>query len=256
MNARPHGIALVIVTEEYESGRERVGGKFDTQSFISTFNYLQYTVRSYTKFTSSQMIQLVEEIATMDHTTYDSFICCISAPGANNHYVKCSDHQYVNVYELVDKVQQCSTLQGKPKIFFIDCVRVETLRVPPATPYKVESDTLIMWATQKEHYSRKNSGTVGCYFVFHLMEVIKLKSRTTDLLSMTNEISAIVSMYPPHISRRRGHHGEYTAQCPEVESQLKSKVYFFYEDELPGKYINVIIIVTYIIIIIRLFWFT
>ena len=105
MNARPHGIALVIVIEEYENGRELKGRKFNTQNFISTFNYLQYTVRSYNKVTSSQMIQLVEEIATMDHTAYDSFVCCISAAGGNNHYVKCSDEKHVNVYELVDKIQ-------------------------------------------------------------------------------------------------------------------------------------------------------
>ena len=252
MNARPHGIALVMVMEEYESGRERKDRKFDTQNFISTFNYLQYTVRSYTKVTSSQMIQLVEEIATMDHTAYDSFVCCISAGGANNHYVFCSDEKHVNVYELVDKIQQCPTLQGKPKMFFIDCIRVDIRRLPPPIPYKIGSDTLIMWATQKEHSSSIKS-RIGCYFVTYLEKVIKLKSTTTDLISMTNEVSTILSMYPPHISK---HTGKYMAQCPEVESQLKSKVFFFNEDELPGKYINVIIIETYINTFIRLFWFT
>ena len=253
MNARPHGIALVMVLEEYESGKKRKCGEFDTQNFISTFNYLQYTVRSYTKVTSSQMIQLVEEIATMDHTAYDSFVCCISSAGGNNHYVFCSDEKHVNVYELVNKIQLCPTLQGKPKMFFIDCIRVEIRRLPPPVTYKIGSDTLIMWATQKEHSSSTNSFTIGCYFVTYLEKVVKSKSTTTDLISMTNEVSTILSMYPPHISSRSG---EYTAQCPEVESQLKSKVYFFYEDELPGKYINVIIIETYIIIFIRLFWFT
>ena len=253
MNARPHGIALVMVIEEYSDGSKRKGGKLDTQTFISTFKHLQYTVRPYTKFTNLEMIQLVEEIATMDHTAYDSFVCCISTPGNNDHYVVCSDRKYVNVYELVDKVQQCSTLQGKPKFFFISCGRLENPRAPPSVPYQIGSDTLIMWTTQKKHSFTKYPGTIGCYFVFHLEKVIKLKSKITDLLSMTNEVSAIVSMFPPYISERIG---KYMAQCPEVESQLKCKVYFFYEDELPGKYINVIIIETYIIIFIRLFWFT
>ena len=253
MNARPHGIALVMVIEEYSDGEQCNGGKLDSQTFITTFNYLQYTVRSYNKFTSSQMIQLVEEIASMDHTAYDSFVCCISSAGSNDHYVVCSDRKRVNVYELVDKVQLCSTLQGKPKIFFISCGRLENPRVPSSIPYIVGSDTLIMWPTQKRHTFGKNSSTIGCYFLFHLKKVIKLKSKTTDLLSMTNEVSAIVSIIPPFISRRIG---RYRGQCPEVESQLKCKVYFFYEDELPGKHINVMIIETYIIIFIRLFWFT
>ena len=253
MNARPHGIALVMAIEEYLDGTKRKGAKLDTQTVISTFNYLQYIVQPYTKVTSLQMIQLVEEIASMDHTAYDSFVCCISSPGNNDHYVKCSDDKYVNVYELVDKIQQCPTLQGKPKIFIINCNRLESRRASPPVTYKIDFDILIMWATQKGHSSSSNSGTIGCYFVFHLEKVIKLKSKTTDLLSMTNEVSIILSMFPPHISRRTK---KYIAQCPEVESRLKSKVYFFYEDELPGKYINVIIIETYIIIFIRLFRFT
>ena len=253
MNTRPHGIALVMAIEEYLNGKKSEGVKLDTLTFTTTFNYLQYTVQPYTKVTSSQMIQLVEEIATMDHTAYDSFVCCISASGNNDHYILCSDRQRVNVYELVDKVQQCPTLQGKPKMFFINCGRLANPRVPPSISYKIGSDTLIMWATQKGHTFNKNSGTIGSYVLFHLEKVIKLKSMTTDLLSVTSEVSTTLSMYPPHISSRTG---IYSAQCPEVESQLKSKVYFFYEDELPGKYINVIIIETYIIIFVRLFWFT
>ena len=253
MNARPHGIALVMVIEKYQSGTKRKGAQLNTQTFTTIVNYLQYTVQSYINFTSSQMIQLVKEIASMDHTAYDSFLCCISAPGGNDHYVQCSDNKYVNVYELVDKIQQCSTLQGKPKIFFISCNRLEKTHVPPSIPNKIGSDTFIIWAAQKRHSTTKNSATIGCYFLFHLKKTIKLKSKTTDLLSMTNEVSAILCMYPPCISNRSG---KYSTQCPEVESQLKSKVYFFYEDELPGKYINVIIIETYIIIFIRLFWFT
>ena len=254
MNARQHGIALVMVIEEYKDGRKREVGERDIQTYISTFNYLQYTVQPYTNVTSSQMIQLVEEIATMDHTVYDSFVCCISAAGGNDHYVKCSDNKHVNVYELVDKVQQCPTLEKKPKLFFISNNRLPNPDAPPSIPYKIGSDTLIMWATQKRHTLRMSSRVIGSHVLFYLERIIKLKSKTTDLLSMTNEVSTILSMIPPHKSSRTG---KYSAQCPEVESQLKRKVYFFYEDELPGKYINVIIIETYIIIIfIRLFWFT
>ena len=228
MNARPHGIALVMVIEEYESGIKREGANFTTQNIVSTFKHLQYTVQPYTNVTSSQMIQLVEEITTMDHTAYDSFVCCISCRGGNNHYVRCSDDKHVNVYELVEKVQQCSTLEGKPKIFFISCGRLKSRRGPPPVKYKIGSDTLIMWPTQKGHQCNKKSHTIGCLFVFYLEKVIKLKSKNTDLLSMTSEMSTILSLVLPPISHRTG---EYIGQFPEVESQLKCKVYFFHEDE-------------------------
>ena len=252
MNARPHGIALVMVIEEYSDGSKRKGAKYDTQTVITTFNYLQYTVKPYTNVTSLQMVQLVEEIASMDHTAYDSFVCCISARGRNNHYVRCSDGKIVNVYELVDKVQQCPTLQGKPKLFFISKDRNEDKRYPLPISYKIGFDTAIMWATQNGCPAILNP-TKGSKFITSLENVFKFESKNTDLLSMANSVSAAMIMILPYMSMKTG---EFRAQCPEVESQLKRKVYFFYEDELPGKYINVIIIETYIIIIIRLFWFT
>ena len=252
MNARPHGIALVMVIEEYPDGQQLEGAQLNTQNFIYTFNYLQYTVQPYTNVTSLQMIQLVEHIATMDHTTYDSFVCCISARGRNNHYIHCSDHKIVNIYELVDKVQQCSTLQGKPKLFFISTERNEDKRYPLPISYKIGFDTVIMWAAHKGCPAIVNP-TKGSKFIISLQNVFKLESKNTDLLSMTNSVAAAMIMILPYTSMKTG---EFRAQCPEIESQLKSKVYFFYEDELPGKYINVIIIETYIIIFIRLFWFT
>ena len=229
MNARPHGIALVMVIKEYQDDQVCKGAEFDTQSFISTFKHLQYTVRPYTNVTSLQMVQLVEDIASMDHTAYDSFVCCISAGGCNNHYVRCSDDKCVNVYELVDKIQQCLTLQEKPKLFFIACDRHPiAMQSLPASSCGIGSDTLIMWSTQK------NKANILCHkggsiFVLALEKSFKFKSKTSELISMTDEISAFTSMFPPRFSKRLG---MCQGQCPEVESQLKNKVFFFNEDVL------------------------
>ena len=233
MNARPHGIALVIVIEEYRSGYKRKGAEFDTHNFISTFKHLQYTVQPYNKVTSSQMIQLVEEIATMDHTAYDSFVCCISSTGANNHYVQCSDSEVVNVYELVDKIQQCPTLQGKPKLFFIGIDRHMTTAktVPPASSHEIGPDSLIVWSTQKEK-SNSLYRSSGTKFTIALSNIFMLKSKSSTLLLMIDEVSAFVSMFPPRYSRRTG---ILYGQCPEIESQLKKSVFFFREEEISGK---------------------
>ena len=237
MNARPHGIALVMVIEEYRSNYKPKGAEFDTQNFITTFKHLQYTVQLYINVTSSQMIQLIEEIATMDHTAYDSFVCCISSTctGANDH-VWCSDLKYVNVYELVNKVQQCSTLQGKPKMFFIASDRHATSakNVPPAASlHEIGPDSLIVWSTQKNGSNHLHHRG-GTRFTIALENIFMLKSnlKNSTLLSMIDEVSVFVSMFPPRYSKRKCiHHGQY----PEIESQLKRSVFFFHEEEMPGK---------------------
>ena len=231
MNARPHGIALVMVMEEYRSGYKRKGAEFDTLNFSTTFKYLQYTVRSYTNVTSSQMKQLVEEIASMDHTAYDSFVCCISSLGANDH-VWCSDLKYVNVYKLVNTVQQCSTLQGKPKLFFIASDRRTTTaeNVPPASLHEIGPDSLIVWSTQKNRSNHlyRSSGT---RFAIALENILMYKSnlKSSTLLSMIDQVSVFVSMFPPRYSKRKSIlHG----QCPEIKSQLKRSVFFFHKEKM------------------------
>ena len=241
MNARPHGIALVVVRESHTDGRPYSGGQANSSKLKSIFQYLQYSVQHHTDVTSTQMIQLVEEIASMDHTAYDSFVCCIFGGGRNDHYMYCNDLNYFNIYELVDKVQQCPTLQGKPKLFFIDIHRHQYERAPPPTPYKIGSDTFILWSTQrrKKYCIFSKSGS---YLTLALEDVFKFKCKYTDLLSMaTIEVPAIFSMIPPYFSEVAG----FSGKCSQVESQLKYKVFFFNEDEVPGKYTTLFVISLY-----------
>ena len=239
MNARPHGIALVVVYENHPDGHPVKGGQANSSKLTSIFQYLQYSVQHHTDVTSTQMIQLVEEIASMDHTAYDSFVCCIFGDGRNDHYMRCNDRHYVNIYELVDKVQQCPTLQGKPKMFFIDINRHQHKKTPTPTPYKIGSDTFILWSTQRGKKVGTNSS--GSRLTLALKDVFKFKSEYTDLLSMAIiEVPTIISMIPPFIEEN-----EVFGKCSQVESQLKYKVFFFNEDEVPGKYTTLFVISLY-----------
>ena len=242
MNARPHGIALVVVRENHPDGHPVLGGQANSSKLTSIFQYLQYSVQHHTDVTSTQMIQLVEEIASMDHTAYDSFVCYIFGDGRNEHYMYCNDHHFVNIYELVDKVQQCPTLQGKPKLFFININRHHHIKqTPPPIPYKIGSDTFILWSTQKG--KRVDTNKSGSTFTLALKDVFKFKSKYTDLLSMaTIEVPTIISTIPPHISKITG---MISGRCSQVESQLKCKVFFFDEDEVPGRYTTLFVISLY-----------
>ena len=59
---------------------------------------------------------------------------------------------------------------------------------------------------------------------------------------VTIEVPTIINMIPPYISKRTG---MITGKCSQVESQLKYKVFFFNEDEVPGKYTTLFVISLY-----------
>ena len=60
MNAKSHGIALIVVKENHSDGHPFKGGQANSSMLTSIFQYLQYSVQHHTDVTSTQMIQLVE----------------------------------------------------------------------------------------------------------------------------------------------------------------------------------------------------
>lgn len=204
MKARPHGIALVIKNQD---STHSLPGRATTE-FDSLFEHLHYSVQCHSNITASQMMQLMEEIASMDHTAYDSFVCCIT-----------SDNVSLDVCELVDRIDRCHSLLGKPKLFFVNSVPAKTTQPPR---YHITPDTFVMWSTQKGKISNSSLSTVV------LNEVFEHRSMTADLISMTFEISALMSMFPTRFSKCSGNRIS-IGQGIEVMSQLSKAVYFLGE---------------------------
>ena len=98
-----------------------------------------------------------------------------------------------------------------------------------------------MWKTQRgKLYATSN---IVSYLKLALEDVIKFKSKYDDFLSMaTIEVPAIISMFPPHVCSITS---KVTGICSQVESQLRYKVFFFTENEVPGKYTTLFFIPFY-----------
>ena len=201
MNSRPHGIALVISLEN---------DNIDSKHFEETFKYLQYSVQHHTITSISEMMKLVEDI---DHTNYDSFVCCISSGGINYH---ANEIEEADVYKLVNKVEQCPSLNGKPKLMFIQCSRVDSSH----TLYNIGPDVFIAWSSLKGKASHCDSKG-GSHFVKGLKKIFKCYNYANDinLEVMMEKVSAIVSM---NLSSQT----DTVGQCCAVESKLKNKVFF------------------------------
>ena len=199
MNARPHGIALII---EVGSTKGR------SICYIgATFKHLRYKVELHSSNSSSQMTKLVEKIVSDDHKDYDSFVCCI---------IISEQCQQIDVKGLVDSIQKCPSLDGKPKLLFIQ----SSQELFQCSLQNVGPDMLIVWTSLNETDDQ---------FAMALWKAFKCNIRKLGLISVMEIVSAyFVSMFPPVETNVK--------MYIEINNQLKKEVYFLSPSELPGMF--------------------
>lgn len=199
MNARPHGIALIIEVGTTKGNSIRY--------IEATFKHLRYKVELCSSNSSSQTTKLVEKIVSDDHKDYDSFVCCI---------LFSEQCQQIDIDGLVDSIQKCPSLDGKPKLLFIQSSQELFQR----SSQNVGPDMLIIWT---------NLNGTDDQFAISLWKAFKCNIRKLGLISVMEKVSAyFVSMFPP---------GETNVKkYIEIYNQLEKEVYFLSPNELPGMF--------------------
>ena len=236
LECKPHGIAIVIGNETFQKNPKRkkltlntrTGCKSDVQNFVSCFEYLQYVVKSYNNLASKEILDLIEKTAAGDHSKYDSFVFCISTHGEDNNYIFGSDGNTVDVYQLVATIQDCPSLQGKPKLFFIQACRAlpNDLVSPDGNPsirpvINPDADLAIFWATTRSS-SAYRSPRDGSWFVVTLSKIFTMDAHRMDLVSMMYKVTHIVAEMEGTDRESK----EKVKQCVETNLQLRGAVYF------------------------------
>ena len=87
----------------------------------SLFKYLGYDVEVHTKLNKESVLQVFDKIGErIDHSKYDSFVCCILSFGSKERKLYGSDNVPFSIDSIIAnlKADSCKTLKGKPKIFF------------------------------------------------------------------------------------------------------------------------------------------
>ena len=129
MDKTPHGICLIIINHEFFHASdldmahpERSGAHVDLHNLEQTFKYLRYNVQVRENLSSEEMNKAMLDMAAWDHSDCDSFIWCIMTHGEKDT-VHGADSTPVKLYDLTEVMKLCPTLQGKPKIFFVQPCR-------------------------------------------------------------------------------------------------------------------------------------
>jgi len=91
-----------------------------TDSLEATFRKLHFEVVVRTDLTAEEMARCLSDMARIDHSSYDCFVCCILSHGALGSLYGVNG-KTVGIRDLLSDVKavKCPSLGGKPKIFFI-----------------------------------------------------------------------------------------------------------------------------------------
>jgi len=126
MNHRTRGLFLIVNNKNFKRGgvyNKRVGSEVDTEEAIKLFESLAFTVRVKKDLKRDDMMGLMEEAASMNHSDADCVGALIMSHGEEG--VICGTDANISIEDLLSPFKNCPSLIGKPKIFFFQACRGE-----------------------------------------------------------------------------------------------------------------------------------
>ena len=243
MYHKNRGICLILENENFSKthaatrtlGR-RHGSNVDAEKSIKLFQYLGFHVYHQKDLDRSQTITVLKEISMMDHKDNDCFVCIVLTHGDHGE-LYASDGKYtIDLLFRYFLADHCSTLCGKPKLFFIqacqggmldDGVLVrQTSRDSTDTVsyFKIPTyaDFMIAYSTLPGFYSFRNTEK-GSWFIRSLCQVLEKYNIQFDLLTMMTMVSRSVAYdytslaATPELSQKK--------QVPCITSMLTRRVW-------------------------------
>ncbi|KAK7093978.1 hypothetical protein V1264_007657 [Littorina saxatilis] len=129
------GIFLLLSNQYFKDARannielaDRDGTAKDCHALDTLFCQLGFHVVKRLNLTAEEMLNKIKEQAAKDHTNYDCFACAVLTHGEKDH-IYGTDGKLVSLDLFRDAVDgdNCPTLVGKPKLFFIQACQGQKL---------------------------------------------------------------------------------------------------------------------------------
>lgn len=267
MNKKNHGLALLIVNEEFRCNPnhpnvkelcQRQGAGEDIEQLKEVWTYLGYRVRVEKNLTMEEIETVFDEVqgkgdsAMTIQESDDSFVCCVCSHGTWDQVlgtdvvygtdgVRREDGQTVkgamNIKVLaLEKFSphSCLKLKGRPKMFFVQACRggksEMTISVSDTEAgLPPEADFIFVFSTAPGRQSYRND-LYGSIFITDLSTSLKKHAHSHDLISiLQGVIQRETEQDDP--CELHGNKGDVvtTRQCPNFVSSLRRPVFFFTE---------------------------
>ncbi|XP_037135752.1 caspase-9 isoform X1 [Syngnathus acus] len=272
MDATPCGHCLIINNVDFEPQSElsnRTGSNIDCDRLERRFKALHFLVEVRTNLKQRRLKHELSDLAKKDHSPYDCCVVIILSHGTEvNHNrfpgaVYGVDGQYVPVQHITNYFngKHCPTLQGKPKLFFIQAcgggekdqgfevpsdefepseggIDDQTDAIPASSSsdslstsdepdagatLPTPSDILVSYSTFPGYVSWRDTQS-GSWYIETLDRILEENTATVDLVSMLMMVNNEVS--------QNSAKGIYK-QMPSSFNSLRKHLYF--QTSTPGQ---------------------
>jgi len=124
MDSNPRGLAIIINNKNIFGKKRRDGAEQDAKALQGLFEYLGFTVQLYNDLIAAQMEYVLKQVASSNHKAYNCLLVAILTHGEKMEKVYGID-KTVSLTHLINLFDgsNCTTLIGKPKIFFVQACR-------------------------------------------------------------------------------------------------------------------------------------
>ncbi|XP_072520368.1 caspase-3b [Salminus brasiliensis] len=212
---------------------ERTGTDVDANKVLKVFSELGFKISVQANRTVSQMRQILRSASREDHSQSAMFVCVILSHGDEGQIF--GTDGYIELKELTGlfKGNLCTSLAGKPKLFFIQACRgsdldpgIETDSVDDAEgthKIPVEADFLYAYSTAPGYYSWRNTAN-GSWFISSLCEMLAKYGRELEIMQIMTRVNHKVAHEFESSSNLPGFNA--MKQIPCIMSMLTKELYF------------------------------
>ncbi|KYN13758.1 PREDICTED: caspase-1-like isoform X2 [Trachymyrmex cornetzi] len=238
MKHKRRGVAIILNHVHFQNMGTREGSEKDTLDLKTSLDKLGFDVQVYTDPTFKTITKVLQSTAAEDHTDADCLIVVAMSHGESG-LLHSADSMYpVDALWIPFTGDQCLSLAGKPKLFFIQACRGTQLDNGVTFFHQTDSiksntlkysipayaDILVAYSTYDGFFSWRNPDS-GSWFIQALCEELDLHGRSRDLLTIMTFVNRRVAIeYQSYVPQNEKFHAK--KQIPSIVSMLTRLVYF------------------------------
>lgn len=239
MNHRSRGYCLIFDIEHFHPSKrlpKRQGSQVDATGLYNLFRSMSFEVLVFKDRTAKDIRCLLDHYSKQDHTDNDCFACCILTHGEHGQLWGTDAKFPLDMLFNFFLGDNCSTLVGKPKIFFVQACQGDKLdhgvsvigadSLDSAAYLKIpnHADFLIAYSTLPGFYSWRNTQH-GSWFMEAIINVLGKYHCKYDLLTMLTIVNHQVAYYKT--SNAATEEFNEKKQVPCITSMLTRRVFLF-----------------------------
>ncbi|XP_045188502.2 caspase-7-like [Mercenaria mercenaria] len=233
------GKAVVINNEKFKDSPQRKGTNVDMTRICNRLERLGFEVERHNDVTCNQIMSAFVNSANEDHNDADCFAGVFLSHGGSNEIHGTDGILKLNTIFELFQASRCTSLAGKPKLFFVQSCRGEEfddginvnvadaqgMNALPEEEVEVtipdDADFLISYSTVNGYYSWRNARQ-GSWYIQALVRVLDECGTLLEIRKLLTRVNKLVAFEFESKDRRQSR----KKQIPSFSSKLTKDLYF------------------------------